>query len=70
MIPMSKMILISNPVYLDISGDINSFSLAVPTFAGITVHGDTYNFGFKGRNLSPGQTTSINVLGAITIAAI
>jgi len=54
------------PVYLDISGDINSFSLAVPTFAGITVHGDTYNFGFKGRNLSPGQTTSINVLGAIT----
>lgn len=54
------------PVYLDISGDINSFSLAVPTFAGITVHGDTYNFGFKGRNLSPGQTTSIHVLGNIT----
>lgn len=54
------------PVYLDISGDINSFSLTVPTFANITVHGDTYNFGFKGRNLSPSQTTSINVLGNIT----
>ena len=54
------------PVYLDISGSINSFSLAVPTFANITVQGDTYNFGFKGRNLSAGQTTAINVLGAIT----
>jgi filamentous hemagglutinin family protein len=54
------------PVYLDISGSINSFSLTVPTFANITVHGDTYNFGFKGRNLSADQTTSINVLGAIT----
>jgi len=56
----------SQPVLLDVSGNINSFSLTVPTFADITVHGDTYNFGFKGRNLSPDQTTSINVLGAIT----
>ena len=54
------------PVYLDISGSINSFSLTVPTFANITVQGDTYNFGFKGRNLSADQTTSINVLGDIT----
>jgi filamentous hemagglutinin family protein len=54
------------PVYLNISGGINSFSLTVPTFANITVQGDTYNFGFKGRNLSAAQTTSINVLGAIT----
>ena len=67
------------PVYLDISGSIGSFSLTVPTFADITVESTkpfidpdgnniygTYNFGFKGRNLSPGQTTSINVLGAIT----
>ncbi|HEX7571330.1 MAG TPA: filamentous hemagglutinin N-terminal domain-containing protein [Verrucomicrobiae bacterium] len=56
----------AQPVRLDISGSINSFSLTVPTFANITVHGDTYNFGFKGRNLSSDQTTSINVLGAIT----
>ena len=56
----------SQPVYLDISGNINSFSLTVPTFANITVQGDTYNFGFKGRNLSANQTTFINVLGAIT----
>jgi hypothetical protein len=67
------------PVYLDISGSIGSFGLTVPTFADITVESTkpfidpdgnnvygTYNFGFKGRNLSPGQTTSINVLGAIT----
>ena len=67
------------PVYLDISGSIGSFSLTMPTFADITVEGTkpfvnpdgnniygTYNFGFKGRNLSAGQTTSINVLGAIT----
>ena len=54
------------PVYLDISGSINSFSLTVPTFANITAHVNTYNFGFKGRNLSAGQTTSINVLGDIT----
>ena len=54
-----------HPVTLDISGGIHSFSLAVPTFANITVHGDTYNFGFKGRNLSAAQTTSINVLGNI-----
>ena len=53
------------PVYLDISGDINSFSLTVPTFANINVVQNTYNFGFQGRNLSPAQTTSINVQGAI-----
>ncbi len=56
----------TQPVFLDVSGNINSFSLTVPTFADITVHGNTYNFGFKGRNLSAAQTTSINVLGAIT----
>ncbi|MBW8864560.1 MAG: filamentous hemagglutinin N-terminal domain-containing protein, partial [Verrucomicrobia bacterium] len=67
------------PVYLDISGSIGSFGLTVPTFADITVEGTkpfvtpdgtsvkgTYNFGFKGRNVLPGQTTSINVLGVIT----
>ena len=67
------------PVLLDISGSIGSFSLTVPTFADITVRGTkpfvtadnqnvfgTYNFGFKGQNLSAGQTTSINVLGSIT----
>jgi hypothetical protein len=50
-----------NPVTLDISGDINSFGLTVPTFAQINVAGNTYNFGFIGQNLSPSQTTSINV---------
>ena len=50
-----------NPVLLDISGDINSFGLTVPTFAQINVVGDTYNFGFVGQNLSPSQITSINV---------
>jgi len=54
------------PVLLDISGSINSFSLTVPTFADITVDGNTYNFGFHGQNLSSAQTTSINVLGSIT----
>ncbi|HVU26215.1 MAG TPA: filamentous hemagglutinin N-terminal domain-containing protein [Verrucomicrobiae bacterium] len=67
------------PVYLDISGSIGNFNLIVPTFADITVEGakpfvtpdgsdvcGTYNFGFQGRNLSASQTTSINVLGALT----
>ncbi|MEY2466836.1 MAG: hypothetical protein QOD03_1357, partial [Verrucomicrobiota bacterium] len=56
----------ANPVTLDISGNIQSFGLTVPTFANIMVAGNTYNFGFAGRNLSPSQTTSINVAGDIT----
>jgi filamentous hemagglutinin family protein len=55
-----------NPVTLDISGSIESFSLTVPTFADITVGGDTYNFGFIGQNLSAAQNTSISVAGGIT----
>jgi hypothetical protein len=55
-----------DPVSLSIDGGINSFSLTVPTFANITVHGNTYNFGFQGQNLSPSQTTSIQVDGSIT----
>jgi filamentous hemagglutinin family protein len=55
-----------NPVTLDISGSIENFGLTVSTFADITVGGDTYNFGFIGQNLSPSQTTSINVTGDIT----
>jgi filamentous hemagglutinin family protein len=55
-----------NPVVVDVSGDINSFGLTVPTFAQITVTGSAYNFGFQGQNLSPSQTTSINVAGDIT----
>ena len=55
-----------NPVTLDISDDIDSFGLTVTTFANITVGGNTYNFGFIGQNLSPSQTTSINVAGSIT----
>jgi len=55
-----------NPVTLDISGGINSFGLTVPAFAQVNVAGGTYNFGFIGQNLSPSQTTSINVTGDIT----
>ncbi|MFO1488229.1 MAG: filamentous hemagglutinin N-terminal domain-containing protein [Verrucomicrobiota bacterium] len=55
----------ANPVTLDISGDIRSFSLTVPTFAEVNVAHDTYNFGFAGRNLSASQTTAINVAGDI-----
>jgi filamentous hemagglutinin family protein len=55
-----------NPVQVSIDGSINSFSLVVPTFAQINVAGSTYNFGFQGRNLSAGATTSINVQGSIT----
>jgi len=68
----------ANPVVLDISGSIGSFGLVVPTFAQITVdsqlpyiasdgssHYGTYNFGFQGRNLSPLQTTFIDVTGDI-----
>jgi filamentous hemagglutinin family protein len=54
------------PVVLNISGSIETFGLSVPTFANISIGGDTYNFGFVGRNLSPSQTTSINVAGDIT----
>jgi filamentous hemagglutinin family protein len=55
-----------NPVTLNISGDIDSFGLTVPTFAQITVAGNTYNFGFLGQNVSPLQTTFINVGGNVT----
>ncbi|MGA2176872.1 MAG: filamentous hemagglutinin N-terminal domain-containing protein [Verrucomicrobiota bacterium] len=55
-----------NAVVADISGDIDSFGLTVPTFAQIAVAGSTYNFGFLGQNLSHSQTTSITVAGDIT----
>ena len=55
-----------NPVVVDISGGINSFSLSVPTFAQIAVAGSTYNFDFSGQNLSSSQTTAIIVAGDIT----
>ena len=71
------------PVYLDISGSVGSFSLTVPTFADITVESTqpfvtpdgtdvygAYNFGFRGRNLSASQTTSINVLGDIVYRGV
>jgi filamentous hemagglutinin family protein len=55
-----------NPVSVEISGSIDSFNLTVPTFANITVAGDTYNFGFLGQNLSRNQSTTIFVGGDIT----
>ena len=54
------------PVTVDISGSIESIALTVPTVAEINVAGNTYNFGFLGQNVSPSQTTSINVGGSIT----
>jgi len=50
-----------DPVTVDISGSIENFGLTVPTYAQINVVGNTYNFGFLGQNLSPLQTTYINV---------
>jgi hypothetical protein len=67
-----------NPVTVHVSGSIGSFGLTVPTFAEVTVDATrpfvpadapgvygTYNFGFRGRNLSAQQTTRINVAGDI-----
>ncbi len=51
------------PVTLGVSGDLDNLGLVVPTFATINVAGSAYNFGFSGRNLSPAQTTSINIAG-------
>jgi filamentous hemagglutinin family protein len=54
-----------NPVTLDIAGNLYGLVLDVPTYANITVAGSAYNFGFTGQNLSPAQTTSIDVAGDI-----
>lgn len=54
----------SNPVTVN-AADIESFNLTVPTFAQINVSGNTYNFNFAGQNLSPTETTSIDVGGSI-----
>ncbi|MGD0816341.1 MAG: filamentous hemagglutinin N-terminal domain-containing protein [Verrucomicrobiota bacterium] len=56
----------ANPVVVNVAGDVDSFSLTVPTFAQIAVGGSTYNFDFTGQNLSASQTTSIKVAGDIT----
>ena len=50
-----------NPVIVDVTGSIENFGLTVPTVAWINVVGNTYNFGFQGQNLSPNQTTYIDV---------
>jgi hypothetical protein len=55
----------ANPVTVDVTGNIYNFNLYVPTFANVTVGGNTYNFGFTGQNLSPSQTTSVKVTGDI-----
>ena len=54
-----------NPVTVNVAGNIYNFNLFVPTYANVTVGGSTYNFGFTGQNLSPLQTTCINVGGDI-----
>ena len=55
-----------SPVVVNVTGNIDTFNLTVPTFAEITVGWSTYNFGFSGQNLSPSQTTSISVAGGIS----
>jgi hypothetical protein len=55
-----------NPIMLNISGSIENLTVNVPTFADITVGGNTYNFNFTGQNLSASQTTTFNVAGNIT----
>jgi hypothetical protein len=55
-----------NPVVVDVSRDIDTLTLTVPTFAQITVGGNANNFNFTGQNLSSSQTMSINVTGDIT----
>jgi filamentous hemagglutinin family protein len=54
------------PVTLNISGNLESLALTVPTYAQIVIGGNTYNFGFSGRNLLSAQTTSIQMAGDIT----
>lgn len=54
------------PVGVTVAGNINTFTLVVPTFAEITVGGSTLNFGFTGQNLSARQASSITVAGDIT----
>jgi hypothetical protein len=55
-----------NPVGVNVAGNIDTFALVVPTFAAITVGGNTLNFGFTGQNLSATQVSSISVAGDIT----
>lgn len=54
------------PATLDISGNINSVALAVPTRASVHVSGSAYNFGFTGQNLHPGDVSRIQVDGTIS----
>lgn len=55
-----------NPVVINVSGDIDTFNLVVPTFAEITVTGSTLNFGFTGQNVSTSQESYLKVGGDIT----
>ncbi len=53
------------PVVLNISGDMNLVSLAVPEAAQIRVGGNMNNCGFQGMNLSADDVTSITAGGDI-----
>ena len=53
-----------NLVNLDISGDIDTLNLWVPTSVSITAQ-NIYNFNFTAQNLSPSAVTTINVAGNI-----
>ena len=55
-----------NPVEVSISGNIENVNLQTTKATDITVGGYTYNFGFKGQNLHPGDVTSLNVAGSVS----
>jgi filamentous hemagglutinin family protein len=55
----------ARPVVLNIGGDIDTFTLSLPTFAEITVGGNTLNFNFTGQNVAVTEKTTLQVTGSI-----
>lgn len=56
----------SNPVQVDVAGNVYGLNLSVPAFANIVIGGNAYNLGFTGQNVSSSGAagaTSITVLG-------
>ena len=55
----------SEPVRLDIGGDVRNLRLQIPKQAEIIIGGSTLNFFYKGQNLTPADVTSINITGDV-----
>jgi hypothetical protein len=55
----------TQPVVIDISGDIRDMRIVTPKATQITVHGEMDNSSFSGQNLHPGDVTFINVAGRL-----